>query len=94
MNATYRSKPARFDSIVLSLDTAYKTGASNDYSAAVIIGRLRAPRDATPPGQYLVDAWRGKLEFAAFKRKVVELHATWRSHAVLVEDAVSGPSLI
>ena len=94
MNATYRSKPARFDSIVLSLDTAYKTGASNDYSAAVVIGTLRARRDGSPPGHYLVDAWRGKLEFAALKRKVVELHATWRSHAVLVEDAASGPPLI
>jgi predicted phage terminase large subunit-like protein len=94
MNATYRVIPARFDSIVLSLDTAYKTAASNDYSAAVVIGVLRKPRDGSPPGYYLLDAWRGKVEFAALKRKVVELQKTWRSHAVLVEDAASGQSLI
>lgn len=94
MNATYRSIPARFDSIVLSLDTAYKTGASNDYSAAVVIGVLRKPRDGSPPGYYLLEAWRGKVEFAALKRKIVELQKTWRSHAVLVEDAASGQSLI
>ena len=74
LNATYRAMPARFDSIVLSLDTAYKTGASNDYSAAVVIGMLRKPRDGSPPGHYLLDAWRGKVEFADLKRKVVELH--------------------
>ena len=34
------------------------------------------------------------IEFAALKRKVVELHTTWRSRAVLVEDAASGQSLI
>ena len=48
LSATYRALPARFDSLVLSLDTAYKTGASNDYSAAVVIGTLRAPRDGSP----------------------------------------------
>ena len=31
LSATYRALPARFDSLVMSLDTAYKTGASNDY---------------------------------------------------------------
>jgi predicted phage terminase large subunit-like protein len=94
LSGTYRTIPPRCDSIILALDTAYKTGASNDYSAAVVIGTLRAPRDGCPPGHYLVDAWRDKVEFAALKRKIVELHSTWRCHAVLVEDAASGQSLI
>jgi predicted phage terminase large subunit-like protein len=59
-----------------------------------VIGTLRAPRDGSPPGHYVLEAWRGKLEFAALKRKVVKLHSTWRCHAVLVEDAASGQSLI
>lgn len=84
----------RFDSIVLSLDTAFKTGASNDYSAAVAIGTLHGPRDGLLPGHYLLEAWRGKVEFVALKRKIIELSATWRPHAVLVEDSASGPSLI
>jgi predicted phage terminase large subunit-like protein len=94
LSATYRALPDRFDSIVLSLDTAYKTGASNDYSAAVVIGTLRAPCDGFPPGHYLLEAWRGKVEFGELKRKLIGLHQTWRSHTVLVEDAASGQSLV
>src|SRR5262249_61682704 len=94
LSGTYRTIPLRFDSIILALDTAYKTGESNDYSAAVVMGTLRVPRDGCLPGHYLVDAWRSKIEFAALKRKVVELHSTWRCDAVLVEDAASGQSLI
>ena len=78
----------------MSLDTAFKTGASNDYSAAVVIGTLHGPRDGLPPGHYLLEAWRGKVEFVALKRKIIELSATWRPHPVLVEDSASGQSLI
>ena len=92
LSATYRALPERFDSIVLSLDTAFKTGASNDYSAALVIGTLHRPRDGSPPGHYLLEAWRGKVEFVALKRKVTELSATWRPYAVLVEGSASGPA--
>ena len=94
MDADYRDIPSHFDSIVLSIDTAFKTGATNNYSAAVVIGVLRNPRDGFRPGFYLLDAWRGKVEFVALKRKVIELQKTWHTHAVLVEDAASGQSLI
>ncbi len=94
LTATYRAIPRRFDSLVMSIDTAFKTGAANDYSAAVVIGTLRAPREGSPPGHYLLDAWRGKVEFVDLKRKVVELHATWRPNSILIEDAASGQSLI
>jgi predicted phage terminase large subunit-like protein len=93
LSATYRARPVDFDSTVLSLDTAFKTGDSNDYSAAVVIRTLNAPRDGSPPGHYLLDAWRGKLEFGALIRKVAELCTTWHPYAVLVEDAGSGQSL-
>jgi len=93
LNATYPALPVDFDSIVLSLDTAFKTGAANDYSAAIVIATLNAPRDGSPPGHYLLDAWRGKLEFGPLIRKVAELAATWHPYAVLVEDAASGQSL-
>jgi predicted phage terminase large subunit-like protein len=94
LTATWRTLPPRFDSLLLALDTAYKTGATNDYSAAVVIGTLRAARDGCLPGHYLIDCWRGKLEFAGLKRKVIELHETWHPHAVLVEDSASGQSLL
>jgi predicted phage terminase large subunit-like protein len=51
-------------------------------------------RFAVGPGHYLLEAWRGRVEFGELKRKVVELQETWRANAVLVEDAASGQSLI
>jgi len=87
--------PPKFDSIVMSLDTAYKTGSTNDYSAAVVVGTLRGgPRDGFAPGHYVLDAWRGRVEFGQLKTRVVELQETWRANGVLVEDAASGQSLI
>jgi predicted phage terminase large subunit-like protein len=94
LTPTYRSIPQQFDSVVITIDTAFKTGASNDYSAALVIGTLRTPRDGSPPGHYLLDAWRGKVEFVELKRKVMELNTTWQPHAILIEDAASGQSLI
>jgi predicted phage terminase large subunit-like protein len=86
--------PPNFDSIVISIDTAFKTDRSNDYSAMVVIGTLSGPRDGFLPGHYLLDAWRGRVEFPDLKRKVVELQTTWRANKVLIEDAASGQSLI
>lgn len=78
----------------MSVDTAFKTGQMNDYSALVVIGTLLAPRDGSAPGHYLLDAWRGRVDFADLKRRVAECYQTWRPQAVLIEDAASGQSLI
>ena len=79
---------------MVSIDTAFKTGTANDYSAIVVVGSLEAPRDGYAPGRYLLDAWRGKVEFANLKRRLVEMYQTWHPHQVLIEDAASGQSLI
>jgi predicted phage terminase large subunit-like protein len=79
--------PARFDQVVLSLDTAFKAGASNDYSAAVVLGVAQA-------GYYVLDVWRERVEFPELKRAVAALAARWNPHQVLVEDRASGQSLI
>lgn len=94
LSQCYRTIPTRFGSLVMAIDTAFKTGKSNDYSAAVIVGSLNAPRDGCSPGHYLLEAWHGKVEFADLKRCVVELYDKWKPHAVLIEDAASGQSLI
>jgi len=94
LTPTYRSIPPHFSSLVLSVDTAFKTGTANDYSAIVVIGSLQSPRDGHLPGRYVLDAWRGKVEFADLKRRVVEMYRSWRPHQVLVEDAASGQSLV
>ena len=94
LSATYRALPTRFDSLVLSLDTAYKTGASNDYSAAVVIGVLHRPRDGSPR----VTIWSTP---GAASSSSPSSSASWLSSirpgvptSVLVEDAASGQSLI
>jgi predicted phage terminase large subunit-like protein len=94
LTPTYRSIPPHFSSLVLSVDTAFKTGTANDYSAIVVVGSLQSPRDGHLPGRYVLDAWRGKVEFADLKRRVVEMYRAWRPHQVLIEDAASGQSLI
>lgn len=96
LTAIYRAGalPSKFDSIAFSLDSAFKTGSTNDYSAIVVIGTLRSARGGHAPGHYLIDAWRGKVEFSDLKRRVVELYEIWHPDAVLVEDAASGQSLI
>ena len=83
----YREVPVEFERTIISLDTAFKVGASNDYSVAQVWGRTRT-------GFYLLDQWRGKVEFPELRRMAEALAAKWQPHAVLVEDKASGQSLI
>jgi predicted phage terminase large subunit-like protein len=80
-------KPLKFDQVILSLDTAFKTGASNDYSAAVVLGVSKL-------GFYLLDCWRARVEFPALKRKAQMLALRNNPNVVLIEDKASGQSLI
>jgi predicted phage terminase large subunit-like protein len=83
----YDAPPAKFDRVVSSWDTAFKTGAANDYSACVTIG-------TTDTHYYVLDVWRGKLEFPELKRQFVALAEMWRPSEILLEDKSSGISLI
>ena len=73
--------------IIMSLDTAFKTGESNDYSACIVgietIDKL-----------YIVDVLREKLEFPDLKRRVVNMADNYKPNVILVEDKASGQSLI
>ncbi len=79
--------PPRFSRIVLSCDTAFKTGTQNDYSVITVWG-------VAENGYYLLFVWRARVEFPDLKRKLVELAREWKPSAILVEDAASGQSLI
>ncbi|MDQ5871810.1 MAG: phage terminase large subunit [Acidobacteriota bacterium] len=82
--------PARspqFSRVTLSLDTAFKATQTADYSAATVWGETEA-------GFFLLDAWRGRVEFPELKRQVSRLATDWSPHAVLVEDKASGQSLV
>jgi predicted phage terminase large subunit-like protein len=83
----YSSLPERFEQIVLSLDTAFKTGTSNDYSVGVVLGVAQS-------AYYILDVWRGKWEFPELQRKIEVLSERYKPNCLLVEDAASGQSLI
>ena len=87
--------PRRFDRVVLSFDTAYGKGQTDDYSAGVVVGEIRN-RDAenSRPGFYVLNVWRGRVPFGELKATAQQLAAVWRPDAVLIEDSASGQSLI
>ena len=82
----YAQAPA-FDRIIHSWDTAFKTGQDSDYSVCTVWGEAQN-------GYYLLDLWRGKVEFPELKRIAIALNDRDRPSAVLVEDAASGQSMI
>jgi predicted phage terminase large subunit-like protein len=84
---TYREVPTAFTKILQSWDTAFKTGAENDFSVCTTWG-------ATQVGYYLLSLWRAKVEFPELKRQFAHQAEAWRPHVILVEDKASGQSLI
>ena len=84
---TYHDLPSSFQKIVQSCDTAFKTGAENDYSVITTWG-------VTENGYFLVSLWRGRVEFPELKRQVASQAEQWKSHAILIEDKASGQSLV
>jgi predicted phage terminase large subunit-like protein len=83
----YQQLPASFSKIIQSWDTAFKTGAANDYSVCTTWG-------VTDAAFYLLSLWRDKVEFPDLKKQVAIQAEQWRPHAVLLEDAASGQSLL
>lgn len=73
--------------IILSADTAFKAGSSNDYSVVTAWGVAKN-------GFYLLHVWRQRAEFPQLKRQLESMAAQFNPHAILVEDKASGQSLI
>ena len=73
--------------VVQSWDTAFKEKQENDYSACETWG-------VCENGYYLLNAWRGKLEFPRLKVAFHQLYEQWKPVTVLIEDAASGQDLI
>jgi predicted phage terminase large subunit-like protein len=73
--------------IILSLDTAFSAKQSADYSVCEIWAECG-------DGYYLLHVWRGRVEFPRLIFVANELAAQWSPHALLIEDAASGQSLI
>ena len=75
------------DEFVQSWDTASSAGEMNDYSVCTT-WLVRQPN------AWLVDLWRGRLEYPDLQRKIQSLAAQWNSNRILIEQAGSGLSLI
>lgn len=85
--ACYEEAPASFDRIIQSWDTACKTTVSNDFSVCTTWGMKG--KDL-----YLIDVLRRRMDFPDLKRAVVEQGMKHRPAIILIEDKVSGTSLI
>lgn len=83
----YQTPPEKFFRVIQSWDTAFKTGATNDYSVCVTIAE-------TANGFYLLALYRAKVEFPELKRQVGLQADLWRPSEIYVEDKASGQSLV
>jgi predicted phage terminase large subunit-like protein len=73
--------------IVQSWDTGIKTAEGNSFS--VCITALVRNRYV-----YILDVWRGRLEFPELQKKAIELARAHGAHTLLIEDRASGEGLI
>jgi predicted phage terminase large subunit-like protein len=82
----FRERP-NFTRTIHSWDTAFKDKIQNDYSVCTVWGE-------GGNGYYLLDVWRARIEFPELKRVAVALYERDKPNVVLVEDKVSGQSLV
>ncbi len=73
--------------IVQSWDVAMVTGNHNDYSVGTT---WRADKDDV----YLLDVFRGRLEYPDLRRRVIAVAQDRRAATILIEDAGPGTSLL
>ena len=80
-------RPAKFDQIFQSWDTAGKAKAINDPSVCTTWGTHAG-------GIWLLDVYRGRLEYPELKRAIIAQARHHRAELVLIEDKGSGISLL
>jgi len=84
---TPSERPERFTRVLQSWDTANKSSELNDFSVCTTWG-------VAGTSFYLLDVYRGRLNYPELKRKVEELATRHRPTTVLIEDKASGTQLI
>lgn len=82
----YEGDPGRYDYILQSWDTAFKDKEQNDYSALTTWGCIDNKI-------YLIDAFRGKLEYPDLKITFEQYAAKWKPNIIIIEDKASGQSI-
>lgn len=84
-------KPDSYVSIIIAVDTAFKSKEENDYSVMLVAGIDRHGNI------HLIQLIRAKLEFPELKQRLIQLNTFWRGRglrAIYIEDKASGQSLI
>lgn len=86
---SYEVTPKReyFELLIQSWDTAYNTGANNDYSVCTTWG-VRGDQ------YYLLDVVRFKAAYPQLKRRVIAEHRRFEPHRIVVENAGNGTTLV
>jgi len=74
-------------SVVQSWDIAMMTGAGNDFSVCTTWRMVG-------PDYYLIDVFRGRLQYPDLRRKVASLSAKYDAQTILIEDAGPGMALL
>jgi predicted phage terminase large subunit-like protein len=73
--------------VIQSWDVASTTGDTNDWSVCTTWAAARR-------NYFLLDVWRGRLEFPRLKQKLIDLALDYRPHTILIERAGPGLHLI
>ena len=90
-------EPPAVEFIIQSWDTAFEKTQRADYSACTTWGVFYHENEDTGkkmPNLILLDAYRGRLEFPALKKKALEMYKEWDPEALIVEKRASGAPLI
>jgi predicted phage terminase large subunit-like protein len=80
-------RPARFERIIQSWDTANKAGELNDYSVCTTWGEKNKHF-------FLLHVFRRRMEYPDLKRAVKEQAQVHHANSVVIEDKASGTQLI
>lgn len=94
------SKPPPCSYIVVSMDTAFSTKESADYSAYTVWGIFKHTdkdfegNDITQNNVILLSAGKGRWEFAELCNKAQDIFTKYEPDFFIIEDRASGQSLI
>jgi predicted phage terminase large subunit-like protein len=80
-------RPAAFERLVQSWDTANKASELNDFSVCTSWG-------IAGPNLYLLDLLRRRIDYPELKRAVIAEYARQKPDVVLIEDKASGTQLL
>jgi predicted phage terminase large subunit-like protein len=93
-------KPPPVSQLIVSLDTAYSTKETADYSAYTVWGVFKfTTKDfegnpITQKGMILIDSDKGRWDFAELCQRCMDLNADYEPDFFIIEDRASGQSLI